>query len=67
MSTRLEVLRTLIGTRRAADRAAEGRARRDPSQTRAIRAWAQSQGIAVSDRGRIPADIEAKYHAAMKG
>lgn len=42
------------------------RAKRDPAQTRAIRKWAQDQGIAVSDRGRIPADIEAKYHAAMK-
>ena len=42
------------------------RARRDPSQTKAIREWARGEGIALADRGRIPADIEARYHAAMK-
>ena len=26
-----------------------------------IRAWAQKQGIKVSDRGRIPADIRERY------
>lgn len=29
-----------------------------------IRAWAQSQGIAVNDRGRVPAEIVAAYEAA---
>jgi len=29
-----------------------------------IRAWATQQGIAVSDRGRIPASVVAQYQAA---
>jgi hypothetical protein len=29
-----------------------------------IRAWAKEQGIAVSDRGRIPASVVAQYEAA---
>lgn len=28
-----------------------------PSDTKAIRAWAQQNGYAVSDRGRIPAEV----------
>lgn len=31
-----------------------------------IRAWAKSQGIAVSDRGRIPASVVEQYEAATK-
>lgn len=44
-------------------RAARGTrsARHDQSD---VRAWARAQGIKVSDRGRIPADILNKYHAA---
>ena len=29
-----------------------------------VRAWARDQGIKISERGRIPADILAKYNAA---
>jgi len=29
-----------------------------------IRDWARAQGITVSERGRIPADLAAKYDAA---
>ena len=29
-----------------------------------VRAWARDQGIKVSTRGRIPADVLAKYNAA---
>lgn len=36
-------------------------ARHDQSD---VRAWARAQDIKVSDRGRIPADVLAKYHAA---
>jgi len=32
-----------------------------------IRAWAKGQGIAVSDRGRIPATVVEQYEAATKG
>ena len=36
-------------------------ARHDQSD---VRAWARAQGLKVSDRGRIPADVLAKYEAA---
>jgi Lsr2 len=29
-----------------------------------VRAWARAQGLKVSDRGRIPADVLATYEAA---
>jgi nucleoid-associated protein Lsr2 len=32
-----------------------------------IRAWAKDHGIAVSDRGRIPASVVERYQAATKG
>ena len=49
-----------------------GRAQRDrPGRTASsrersgdIRAWAKNQGIAVSDRGRIPASVIEQYEAA---
>ena len=31
-----------------------------------IRTWAKTQGIAVSDRGRIPASVIEQYQAATK-
>jgi hypothetical protein len=42
--------------------------RRGPAGRRAgdIREWARSQGIAVSERGRISADIQARYDAAHR-
>lgn len=33
--------------------------------TAAVRAWAQSNGYEVGDRGRIPAEIRAAYTAAQ--
>jgi Lsr2 len=30
----------------------------------AVRTWAREHGIQISNRGRIPADVLAKYHAA---
>jgi hypothetical protein len=30
-----------------------------------IRAWAKDQGLAVSERGRIPASVVEQYHAAV--
>ncbi len=43
--------------RRRGGASAEGRAGE-------IREWARAQGIAVSERGRIPAELAAKYDAA---
>jgi Lsr2 len=31
-----------------------------------VRAWAKTRGIAVGDRGRIPADVVARYEAAHR-
>ena len=50
------------GQRRRAGRAAASRER-----SGGIRAWAKDQGIAVSDRGRIPASVVEQYEAAAKG
>ncbi len=50
------------GQRRRAGRTA---ARRERSGD--IRAWAKERGIAVSDRGRIPASVVEQYEAATKG
>jgi hypothetical protein len=50
-----------VGGRRGRGR---GRAGGRGQDTAAIREWARSQGLKVSDRGRIPADIIAKYEAA---
>jgi nucleoid-associated protein Lsr2 len=50
------------GLRRRAGRTAASRER-----SGGIRAWAKSQGIVVSGRGRIPASVVAQYEAATKG
>ena len=39
------------------------RSRGGDSRVAEIRAWAKAQGLAVNERGRIPADIVAKYDA----
>jgi hypothetical protein len=50
------------GGRRSRTRAvASSRVRSD---TTAVREWARGQGLKVSDRGRIPSDILAKYEEA---
>lgn len=48
--------------RSSAARPARSRGPRNNSS--AIRAWAAEQGLAVSERGRIPAAVVAKYQAA---
>jgi len=32
-----------------------------------VRAWAKERGLAVSERGRIPASVLEQYHAAANG
>jgi nucleoid-associated protein Lsr2 len=49
------------GQRRRPGRTASSRERSGD-----IRAWAKDQGIAVSDRGRIPANVVDQYEAATK-
>ena len=54
-----------VSGRRSAAKASSGRARRSASsETAQIRAWAKEQGLAVNERGRVPADIVAQYEAA---
>ncbi len=43
-----------------------GPARRDKEQLQAIRDWANSHGFKVSNRGRIPGEVEAAYQAAFQ-
>ena len=50
------------GPRRRPGRSASSRER-----SGGIRAWAKRRGIAVSDRGRIPASVVEQYEAATKG
>jgi hypothetical protein len=54
-----------------ARRAGRGQRRPRASSSRQrsgdIRAWAKAQGIAVSDRGRIPASVVEQYEAATRG
>jgi hypothetical protein len=39
----------------------------DKAQNQAIREWARSQGAQISDRGRIPSDLVARFQAAHGG
>lgn len=47
---------------RKSTRGATGKVDREEIQ--AIRQWAKESGYAVSDRGRISAEVQAAYHAA---
>ena len=54
---------------RTAGRAPRSRPGRNAStreRSSGIRAWARGQGIAVSDRGRIPASVIEQYQAAAR-
>jgi hypothetical protein len=51
--------------RSAVRRAGRTAARRQRSSD--IRAWAKERGLAVSERGRIPASAVEQYHAAGPG
>src|SRR5216683_7927073 len=44
-----------------------GRTASSHERSGGIRAWAKDQGIAVGDRGRIPASVVEQYEAATKG
>jgi Lsr2 len=50
------------GQRRRPGRTASSRER-----SADIRAWAKDQGITVSERGRIPANVAEQYDAATEG
>ncbi len=44
-----------------------GRAAAGRQRSGDIRAWAKEHGLAVSERGRIPASVAEQYHAAAGG
>jgi hypothetical protein len=55
---------------RKAGRGQRRRAARTPASRQhsgAVRTWARQQGIAVSDRGRIPASVLDQYEIAVGG
>jgi hypothetical protein len=71
-----EALRKALAPYLGAARRAPGSAARRPGRTgrkaanaggsdpTAVREWAKSQGIEVKDRGRVPAELVAKFKAA---
>jgi len=52
-----------VGGRRSRPSAASSSS--GPVDTKAVRAWAASNGIELSSRGRVPADVIEKYKAAV--
>jgi hypothetical protein len=56
-----------VPRRRATPRRASARASASAPDPRAVRAWARSQGIEVSDRGRVPAAVAGLYTEAHQG
>jgi hypothetical protein len=57
--------RKVGGSARRAGRPAGRTGRATPAQnTTEIRNWARENGYDIKDRGRVPADLVAKYHAA---
>lgn len=54
-----------LGPARRAPRGARaGRPARNRQRSPDVRAWAESQGIQVSQRGRIPASVVSQYEEA---
>jgi hypothetical protein len=51
---------------RPADGQARRPTRRDPIQVGAIRTWARANGYEISDRGRIPREVEDAYNNRSK-
>jgi hypothetical protein len=56
--------RKVNGALRGAPARKAGRAAANGHNSTEIRDWAKAQGIEVKDRGRVPADVIAKYKAA---
>ena len=63
-SLRDSLARFVESGRRVTSQRRGGRTRVGGPNPAAIREWARSQGMSVSERGRISADLLAKYQAA---
>ena len=50
------------GRRRSSSSTPAARPSTDREQNQAIREWAQSQGMKISERGRIPSNVLEAYH-----
>jgi hypothetical protein len=50
----------------ATRRAPRGRATAQAFDTHKVREWAKASGIDIKERGRVPADVVAKYKAATE-
>ena len=61
LRTYIDHARKVGGTSRLAPRGRRGGSAID---TIAVRTWAREQGIDIKDRGRVPADIVARYQEA---
>jgi hypothetical protein len=70
----IDELRKTLATYISHARKTGGTARRPPRGRRAagdvintakVREWAKENGFDIKDRGRVPADVVAKYQAAM--
>ena len=61
-----DVLQPFVGAaRKSGGRVKPTRGRSGASgNATAVRAWAQEQGLSVSARGRVPAEVRAAYEAA---
>jgi hypothetical protein len=63
LHTYIEHGRKVAGVARRSPRST-GRRNGTAIDTAKIRDWAKSQGLDIKDRGRVPADVVEKYHAA---
>lgn len=54
----------IVRGRKVAAASRNGQRRRPKGATMPMRAWAKERGIAVPDRGRIPASVVEQYEAA---
>ena len=54
------------GSGRGASGAGRRRRRGGSGEAARIREWARSQGLAVPERGRVPAELAEKYAAAQR-
>lgn len=61
LRTYIDHARKVGGTTKRAPR---GRRAGSTIDTTAVRNWARERGIDIKDRGRVPADIVARYEAA---
>jgi hypothetical protein len=63
-----DLLKPYIGKGRkvtsTARRPSRVRAASDEDRNKRMRAWAREQGLKISERGRVPAEIAAKYESA---